>query len=58
MTVRELMEELERVVLVNPERADYTVKMVGHDVYGDRDYDIDVDDIRIYSAETILRLWD
>ena len=58
MTVKELMEELKRVVLVNPEHADYIVKMVGYDIYGDRDYDINIDDVITDSHEKILYLWD
>lgn len=58
MTVKELMEELEKVVLVNPERADYIVKMVGYDACGNRHYDIDIDDVGTDAHEKVLHLWD
>ena len=58
MTVKELINILEELVHTNPERADYIVKMVGHDSYGDRLYDIDIDDVGTDSHEKVLHLWD
>jgi len=58
MTVKELINYLEEIVYTNPERADYTVKMVGYDANGERHYDIDIDDIGTDSAEKVLHLWD
>lgn len=58
MTVKELIATLQEHVENKPERADYTVKMVGFDIDGERCYDIDIDDIGTDSTEHILHLWD
>ena len=58
MTVKELIERLEEIVYTDPERAYYTVKMVGYDIDGERCYDIDIDDIGTDRNEKVLHLWD
>ena len=58
MTVKELMNELNSLLICMPEIENYELNMVGHDIDGKRIYDIKVKDLTINSTNQHFTLWD
>ena len=58
MTIEMLRDELNRLLQMYPNVANFSVVMTGHDANGDRLYNIAVDDAGLDSNDCVLRLWD
>ena len=58
MTIRELMNEMSTLILLDPEAVDYEIVMTGHNEYGERNFEIPVKDLTSNFEDGVLRLWD
>lgn len=58
MTIRELMENLERYLSIDPKAADFPVYMAGHDANGERQYEIPAMDTTFDCSNGYVTIWD
>lgn len=58
MTVKELVDELNSLLTCMPEVKDYELNMTGHNIDGERVYNIKVTDLTINSSNQHFTLWD
>jgi hypothetical protein len=58
MTLRNFIDYVNRYAEITPSILDYEINAVAYNEYGDRDYEIPMEDVTIDKEKKIIQLWD